>query len=71
MKGSYLFLIIFFVLIAIPCAAVGILGCRMMETLGRYPSKMPVIQRRIFLKLLGIEAGSLGLLVAIYWFFVD
>jgi F0F1-type ATP synthase membrane subunit c/vacuolar-type H+-ATPase subunit K len=71
MKGPYFFLIVFFVLIAIPCIGVGILGSRMINELGRYPSKMPAIQKRIFLKLLGIEVLSLGLLAAAYWTFVN
>lgn len=73
MKGmwfeSFIFIGIVLVIIGIPCAAIAILGYRMIERLGRYPSKTPAIQMSIFWKLIVIEIVSLTVWLAFFRFF--
>ncbi len=63
---ALLFIIIYFVLISIPCLGVGWLGYKLITKLGRYPSKTPAIQMGIMLKLVIIEVVSLTLILVFF-----
>lgn len=64
-----LFIFIFLALISIPCIGVALIGYRMINKLGRFPSRTPEIQMSIFLKLILIEAVSFGMIYLFYRFF--
>lgn len=64
--AGYIFLVIFFVLIAIPCVGIAWLGTKMINQLGRYPSKTPAIQMSIVLKLTVLEIGSWTMLLLFF-----
>lgn len=64
--AGYIFLAIFFVLIAIPCVGIAWLGTKMINQLGRYPSKTPAIQMSIVLKLTVLEIGSWTMLLLFF-----
>ncbi len=54
-----IFIIIYFIMIAVPCIGVGWLGYKLITKLGRYPSKTPAIQLGIMIKLIIVEVVSL------------
>ncbi len=65
-SAAGLFIIIFFVMIAIPCLGVGWLGYKLITKIGRYPSKTPAIQLGIMLKLVIIEVVSLTVILVFF-----
>ena len=60
------FVLIFTVLIAIPCVGIAWLGTRFINKLGRFPSKTPAIQMSIVFKLLLLEIVSWTLLLLFF-----
>jgi len=60
------FAIIFFILIAIPCVGIAWLGSRLINRLGRYPSKTPAIQMSVVFKLTVLEIVSWTLLLLFF-----
>ena len=65
-SGGFIFAAIFFVLIAVPCVGVAWLGTKLINELGRYPSKTPAIQLSIVLKLTVLEIGSWTMLLLFF-----
>ncbi len=63
---AIVFIVIFFVLILIPCISAGWLGCKFITKLGRFPSKTPAIQTSVVIKLAIIEIVSFTLLIAFF-----
>ena len=53
-------IVIFLILMAIPCVGTALIGRRMIRELGQHPSKTPFIQMSIFLKLVILELLSFG-----------
>lgn len=60
---AYIFIGIFFFLMLLPCIGVTIIGYRMIEKLGQFPSKTPAIQLSIFLQLVATEVVCFGLIL--------
>ncbi len=65
-SAALLFIIIFFIMIGIPCLGVGWLGYKLITKIGRYPSKTPAIQMGIMLKLIIIEVVSLTVILVFF-----
>ena len=65
-SAGFIFTGIFLVLIAIPCIGVAWLGTKMINQLGRYPSKTPAIQLSVVLKLTVLEIGSWTMLLLFF-----
>lgn len=65
-SAALIFIILFFIMIAIPCLGVGWLGYKLITKLGRYPSKTPAIQMGIMLKLVIIEVVSLTMILVFF-----
>ena len=63
---ALIFISIFWVIILIPCIGIGWIGVKLINKLGRYPSKTPAIQTDILFKLVFIEVISLTLLVGFF-----
>ena len=63
--GIVLILMIF-ILIAIPCTLISLLGYKMLNKLAYHPSKTPGIQLSIFWQLIVIEGFSVILLLLFY-----
>ena len=61
--------LIYSTIIIIPCILVGLLGRKMINKLGYFPSKTPAIQMSIFLQLVVIEFATFGMLMGFYHFF--
>ncbi len=66
MSASAIFILIFYIIILIPCIGVGWVGFRMITRLGRYPSKSRAIQMSVLLQLLVIEVVSFSLIVGFF-----
>jgi TRAP-type C4-dicarboxylate transport system permease small subunit len=64
--AAAVFVIIFYVLILIPCIGIGWLGWDLLSRLGRYPSKTPAIQLSVLFKLVVIEVLSMTLILAFF-----
>lgn len=60
------FVLIFFVLIAIPCVGIAWIGSKFIEKLGRFPSKTPAIQMSVVVKLIFLEVVSWTLLLLFF-----
>ena len=52
---SFVVLGIFSLIIILPCAFVAMMGVKLIEQIGNYPSKTPVIQMGILYKLVFLE----------------
>ena len=63
------FILIFLGIIAVPCVGVALIGYRMLNKLGHFPSKTPAIQMSIFLKLIVIEVISFAMILFFYKIF--
>jgi hypothetical protein len=63
---AFIFAIIFYVLMLIPCIGVGWLGKNMLDRLGRFPSKTQAIQMSVLFKLIVIEVVSITLILCFF-----
>mgnify|MGYP001579751869 CR=1 FL=1 len=63
---AIIFVIIFTILMAIPCAGVAWIGSRLINQLGRFPSRTPAIQLSVVLKLTVLEVVSWTLLLLFF-----
>ena len=66
---AFIFIGIFAFLMIVPCVGVAVIGYRMIEKLGHFPSKTPFIQMSIFFALVSIEVFSFGLILLFFKFF--
>ncbi len=65
-SATAIFVLIFLVLVTIPCLGVGWIGARLINKLGRYPSKTPAIQLSVMAQLVVIEVVSFTLLLLFF-----
>ena len=70
-KESFIFAVIYSFLIIIPCILAVWIGRNMIERLGQWPSKTPVIQMGAFFKLVLLEAVTFTSLIGFYLFFTS
>jgi len=68
---SLIFTAIYAALVIVPCFLIAMIGRKMIERLGQYPSQAPAIQLSIFLKLVVIEIISFTCLIGFYHIFVS
>ncbi len=71
MDSSLVLILMFLVIMGIPCTGVAILGTKMINKLGNFPSKTPAIQLSVFWKLLIIEVVGFTMLIGFYHLFAD
>lgn len=62
----FIFIFILSCIVLIPCILVVMLGTKMINQLGRYPTKTPIIQMSIFFPLVLIEFFAFGAFVLFY-----
>jgi len=60
------FILIFYVMIIIPCVGVSVIGYKLIDKLGRFPSKTPAIQMGVLVKLVVVEVVSFTLLLSFF-----
>ena len=65
-SAAAIFVAIFFVLVLIPCIGIAWIGTRLINKLGRYPSKTPAIQLSVVLQLAVLEIGSWTLILLFF-----
>lgn len=65
------FILIFLVIIGLPCVAIGVLGPKLINHIGQHPLRSSRMQMKVCLQLLGIELFSFFLLWAFFDAFVD
>jgi len=65
-SAAFIFVIIFYALMIIPCVGVAWIGKNLLDRLGRYPSKTPAIQMSIVVKLTVLEVVSMTLLLLFF-----
>jgi len=63
---ALLFIVVFYIMMSIPCIGIGWVGFKMLTQLGRYPSRTPAIQMDVLLKLIVIEVGSLAMILTFF-----
>ena len=63
------FILIFLAIVAVPCVGAALIGYRMINKLGHFPSKTPAIQMSILLKLIVIEIISFAMIILFYHVF--
>jgi hypothetical protein len=66
MGTAQIFIVIFFILILVPTAGAAWLGYKLIDNLGRFPSKTPAIQLGIMFKLVVLEVVSLTLILIFF-----
>ena len=71
LSAGLILISIFFVIIVIPCVGVSVLGVKMLNQLGQFPSKTPAIQLSIVKKLVLFEVIGFTLLIIFYHYFAD
>jgi hypothetical protein len=65
-ETAVVFIFIFLVLMAIPCAGVAVIGYRLITRLGTFPSKTPALQMSVLLRLIVLEVVSFTLLLVFF-----
>jgi len=65
-KVALVFIIVFYVILLIPCIGVGWIGRNLLDKLGRYPSKTPAVQMSVLFKLIVVEVVSVTLLLSFF-----
>ena len=63
---AFIFIVIFWILIIIPCIGAAWVGVQLINRLGRAPSKTPAIQMSILLKLVIVETVSFALILTFF-----
>ncbi len=63
---SFVFCAIYSFIIITSCIFAGILGCKMFDRLGQYPTKTPIIQMELFLPFIILEILTFGALLGFY-----
>ena len=66
-----IFIIVFLIVMAIPCAAIAYFGSKLIAELGQYPSKSAKIQLSMALPLLGTMILSFGIFAVFFHIFSD
>lgn len=68
---SFIFAAIYSVIILLPCVIIALMGRKLIEKLGRYPSKAPPIQMSIFLPFMTVFVITSALLLGFFQFFTS
>lgn len=66
-----IFIVVFSIVLAIPCVAIAYLGSKLIQNLGQYPSKSAKFQIATALPLLGTMILSFGLFALFFHIFSD
>lgn len=66
---TFIFAAVYFVIIIVPCILVALLGRKLINQIGTYPSKTPIFQIGVIWQLVVIEVFTFGLLIGFFQFF--
>lgn len=68
---GFAFIGVMLIIVGFPCVAVGILGSRLIDHMGQYPSRSARLQMSVCIQLLLIEIVSFLLLALFFHIFSD
>ena len=68
-RETFIFAAVFAPLIIVPCILVAVMGRKMINQLGMFPTQTPIIQLSIFWKLVVTEIVTFVCLIAFFQFF--
>ncbi|MCA9399306.1 MAG: hypothetical protein KC618_06125 [Candidatus Omnitrophica bacterium] len=66
---AFIFSSVYAILIIIPCILVAIMGRKLIDKLGQYPTRAPLIHMEIFFKMIILEVLTFGSIIVFYLFF--
>lgn len=66
---SLIFFLVFSMIMIVPCVLVALMGRKMVDRLGQYPTKTPIIQMSIFLPFVVTVAITFVSLIGFYHIF--
>lgn len=69
-RESFIFGIVYFFVIAIPCVLTLLMGWKVIYQLGHYPTKTPIILMRTLWPFVGLVVVTFGMLLGFYLLFV-
>ena len=64
--GSIIFCVVFGLIVIIPCIIIAIMGRKMINQMGQFPSQTPIIQMKVFLPLMVLEVVTFASLIGFY-----
>lgn len=65
-SAALIFIIVWLVVVALPCICIAFMSYNLMSKLGRYPSKTPAIQTKMIIPLLVVEIVAMTLLLTVF-----
>jgi hypothetical protein len=68
---GFVFILIFTVIMAIPCVSIAFLGSKLISNLGQYPSRSAKLQVETALPLLGVMILTFGMFIIFFLIFSD
>ena len=68
---GFIFILIFTVIMAIPCVSIAIMGSKLISNLGQYPTKSARLNVQTALPLLGVMILTFGLFIIFFHIFSD
>ena len=68
-KESLIFALVYAIVISVPCVLVVLIGRKLIDQLGHFPSKTPAIQMSILFQLIAVEVGTFTCLIGFYHIF--
>lgn len=63
---SLIFVGVFALIVLIPCAIIAIMGRKAINEMGRYPTRIPLIQSKMMLPLIFVDVITFALLLGFY-----
>ncbi|MCA9394116.1 MAG: hypothetical protein KC900_07930 [Candidatus Omnitrophica bacterium] len=63
---SLIFIGVFAVIVLVPCIIIALMGRKAINEMGRYPTRIPLIQSKMMMPLLMVDVVTFALLVGFY-----
>ncbi len=70
-REGWVFIAAMFFIVGVPCVAVAVLGTRLINHIGRYPTKSAQLQMGVCIQLLLVEIFSFSMLAIFFHVFSD
>lgn len=63
---SLIFIGVFAVIVLVPCVIIALMGRKAINEMGRYPTRIPLIQSKMMMPLILVDMVTFALLVGFY-----
>lgn len=63
---SLVFVAVFAVIVIVPCVIIALMGRKAIKEMGRYPTRIPLIQTKMMMPLLVVDVVTFALLLGFY-----